>query len=165
MHLSPETFYPSDIQLRHQGRIALPFVCRRDYVPACIVTPSGGIRYQSLFVCRPDLGLEVLLCHEVFTDLLIFYWCTRHIIQRTPEQILELIADTVRNLCIKMNVPQDDAEECVKKVREQQMGYWFENMEKWIYRQNAGILQKPIKKLKLKSQKQKLRKHSAIQDA
>lgn len=40
------------------------------------------------------------------------------IIQRAPEQILELIADTVWNLCMKMNVPQNEAEECVKKVRD-----------------------------------------------
>ena len=29
-----------------------------------------------------------------------------------------------------MNVSQDEAKQCVRKVRERQMGYWFENMEK-----------------------------------
>lgn len=52
------------------------------------------------------------------------------IIRKAPEHILELIAKTVWNLCMKMNVPQDEAEKCVREVRERQMGYWFENMEK-----------------------------------
>ena len=52
------------------------------------------------------------------------------IIKKAPEHILELIATTVWNLCMKMNVPQGEAEQCVRKVRERQMGYWFENMEK-----------------------------------
>lgn len=31
---------------------------------------------------------------------------------------------------MKMNMPKEEAEQCVQKVRERQMGYWFENMEK-----------------------------------
>lgn len=31
---------------------------------------------------------------------------------------------------MKLNLPQEEAEQCVRKVRERQMGYWFENMEK-----------------------------------
>lgn len=41
-----------------------------------------------------------------------------------------MIATVVWGLCMKMNVPQEEAEQCVRKVRERQMGYWFENMEK-----------------------------------
>ena len=52
------------------------------------------------------------------------------IINKAPEHILELIASTVWSLCMKMNVSQDEAKQCVRKVRERQMGYWFENMEK-----------------------------------
>lgn len=52
------------------------------------------------------------------------------IISKAPEHILELIAATVWSLCMKMNVPQDEAKQYVRKVRERQMGYWFENMEK-----------------------------------
>ena len=52
------------------------------------------------------------------------------IIQKAPEHVLEIIASTVWSLCMKMNVPQTEAEQCVQKVRERQMGYWFENMEK-----------------------------------
>ncbi len=42
---------------------------------------------------------------------------------------LELIASMVWNLCMKMNVPQGEAEQYTRKVRERQMGYWLENME------------------------------------
>lgn len=52
------------------------------------------------------------------------------IIKKAPEHILELIAKTVWNLCMKMNVPQEEAKKCVREVRRRQMGYWFENMEK-----------------------------------
>ena len=52
------------------------------------------------------------------------------IINKAPEHILELIASVVWSLCMKMNVSQDEAKQCVRKVRERQMGYWFENMEK-----------------------------------
>ncbi len=31
---------------------------------------------------------------------------------------------------MKMNVPQNEASQYVRKVREREMGYWFENMEK-----------------------------------
>ena len=31
---------------------------------------------------------------------------------------------------MKMNVPQEEAAQYTRKVREGQMGYWFENMEK-----------------------------------
>lgn len=51
------------------------------------------------------------------------------IIKRAPEHILELIASMVWNLCMKMNVPQGEAEQYTRKVRERQMGYWLENME------------------------------------
>ena len=51
---------------------------RRDYVPACIVTLSREIRYQSFFVCLPDSGSEVLLHREVYKDLPIFNRRTRN---------------------------------------------------------------------------------------
>lgn len=52
------------------------------------------------------------------------------IIEKAPESALEIIASAVWSLCMKMNMPQDEARQCVEKVRERQMGYWFENMEK-----------------------------------
>lgn len=54
----------------------------------------------------------------------------RSIIDRASPQLLEIIADTIWSLCMKMNVPVDEAKECVRKVKERNMGYLFENMEK-----------------------------------
>lgn len=54
----------------------------------------------------------------------------KRIVDKTPERILELFASTVWNLCMKMNVPQNEAAQYVRKVRKREMGYWFENMEK-----------------------------------
>lgn len=53
-----------------------------------------------------------------------------HIIKKAPEHVLEIIALTIWSLCMKMNVSQEDAKQCVEKVKERQMGYLFENMEK-----------------------------------
>ena len=52
------------------------------------------------------------------------------IIRKAPEHLLEVIASTIWSLCMKMNVPQEEAAQYTRKVREGQMGYWFENMEK-----------------------------------
>lgn len=52
------------------------------------------------------------------------------IVQKAPERVLQIIADTIWTLCMKMNVPAEEAKQCVKKVRVRQMGYLFENMEK-----------------------------------
>ena len=52
------------------------------------------------------------------------------IVKNAPEHIVEFFASTVWNLCMKMNVPQKEAAQYVRKVRERKMGYWFENMEK-----------------------------------
>ena len=52
------------------------------------------------------------------------------ILAKTPERILQIIADTIWGLCKKMNVPEQETRQCVEKVRGRQMGYLFENMEK-----------------------------------
>lgn len=52
------------------------------------------------------------------------------IVDKASPQVLEIIAETIWSLCMKMNVPLDEAEECVRKVKERNMGYLFENMEK-----------------------------------
>ncbi len=52
------------------------------------------------------------------------------IVSKAPSHMLDIIAATIWSLCIKMNMPVDDAKECVKKVKDRDMGYLFENMEK-----------------------------------
>ena len=51
------------------------------------------------------------------------------IIQKAPQNIVEIIASVIWSLCMKMNVPQEEAKQCVEKVRECRMGYWFENVK------------------------------------
>ena len=78
------------------------------------------------------------------------------IIQKAPEHILEMIASTLWSLCMKMNLPQNEAEQCVRKVRERQMGYWFENMEKMdiqAERQNTAEAREELEKTKEKLSK------------
>lgn len=52
------------------------------------------------------------------------------IILNTPAPTLEIIVSVAWNLLMKLNVPIDEAKEYTKKIKERQMGYLFENMEK-----------------------------------
>ncbi len=52
------------------------------------------------------------------------------ILQKSPEHTLKVIADAMWSLCMKINVPQDEAVGYVGKVWDRDMGYLFENMEK-----------------------------------
>lgn len=54
----------------------------------------------------------------------------RRIVDKASPQVLEIFAETIWSLCMKMNVPLEEAEKCVNKVKERNMGYLFENMEK-----------------------------------
>lgn len=53
----------------------------------------------------------------------------QEIIKNAPHNIVEIITSVIWSLCMKMNVPQDEAKQCVEKVRECRMGYWFENVK------------------------------------
>ena len=52
------------------------------------------------------------------------------ILQNTPSQVLQVIADVLYVLLLKENVPVEEAEELVEKVKEKKMAELFENMEK-----------------------------------
>ncbi len=81
------------------------------------------------------------------------------IIKRAPEHLLELIASTVWSLCMKMNMPQEEAEQCVQKVRERKMGYWFENMEKMDIQEERRNTEKARKEAeRARQQAEKTRK-------
>ncbi len=51
------------------------------------------------------------------------------ILRDTPNHILDIISNILRVFLLKMNLPEEDAEELVGKVKEKKMGYLFENME------------------------------------
>jgi len=52
------------------------------------------------------------------------------ILGKSPEHTLKVIADAMWSLCMKINVPQEEAAGYVGKVWDRDMGYLFENMEK-----------------------------------
>lgn len=41
------------------------------------------------------------------------------------------MVSVMESLCFKMDIPVEEREECVRKVRERKMGYLWENMEKF----------------------------------
>lgn len=78
------------------------------------------------------------------------------IIRKAPEHLLEVIASAVWSLCMKMNVPQEEAAQYTRKVREGQMGYWFENMEKMdiqAERRNTAKARAELEKQRRENQK------------
>ncbi len=80
------------------------------------------------------------------------------IIQQSPERIIQIIADTLWSLLRKINISQEEARECVKKVKERQMGYLFENMEKidvQAERRNTREARKALEKKEQELEKQK----------
>lgn len=52
------------------------------------------------------------------------------ILENSSEEVLSLIADVVWNLCRKIQMPEAEAAKYICKVKERDMGYLFENMEK-----------------------------------
>lgn len=48
----------------------------------------------------------------------------------TPEHILDIISNVLRAFLLKLNLPEEETEELVGKVKEKKMGNLFENMEK-----------------------------------
>ena len=52
------------------------------------------------------------------------------LVKNASEDVMQIFLDVVWNLCMKLNVPPKEAEKCLEKVRDGEMGIWFENMEK-----------------------------------
>ena len=52
------------------------------------------------------------------------------IVSNTPEYLLEVVAKVIRAFLFKMNLPIEETEDVVGRVKERKMGYLFENMEK-----------------------------------
>ena len=59
--------------------------------------------------------------------------CTEEInriVRESPEAVIDIIVMVMQALCMKLNLSNQDTEECVKKVRTRDMGYLWANMEK-----------------------------------
>ncbi len=52
------------------------------------------------------------------------------IVRESPEAVIDIVVMVMQALCTKLNLPKQDAEVCVEKVRTRDMGYLWENMEK-----------------------------------
>ena len=52
------------------------------------------------------------------------------IVRESPEAVIDIIVMVMQALCMKLNLSNQDTEECVKKVRTRDMGYLWANMEK-----------------------------------
>lgn len=52
------------------------------------------------------------------------------IMQHAPVDVAEIIVSTVRGLCRRLNLTSEETEDFVKKVKDGNMGYLWENMEK-----------------------------------
>lgn len=79
------------------------------------------------------------------------------VVEKASPQVLEIIADTLWSLCMKMNIPVNEAEECVRKIKEQNMGLLFENMEKMDIqeeRRKTAEAKKQLVEARLEAQRQ-----------
>lgn len=52
------------------------------------------------------------------------------IIKDSPGTIIDILASVIESLCKKIGATSEETEQCVRKVKEREMGYLFENMEK-----------------------------------
>ncbi|MBQ8318999.1 MAG: Rpn family recombination-promoting nuclease/putative transposase [Lachnospiraceae bacterium] len=52
------------------------------------------------------------------------------IISKAPEQSLDIIGDALWSLLMKINIPVSEAQAMVERVKDRDMGYLFENIEK-----------------------------------
>jgi len=82
------------------------------------------------------------------------------ILRDTPSQVLKVIADVLFVLLLKENVPLDEAEELVEKVKEKKMAELFENMEKMdiqAERRNTAEQRERAEKAEDRAEKEKSR--------
>ncbi|WP_276950653.1 Rpn family recombination-promoting nuclease/putative transposase [Acetatifactor muris] len=52
------------------------------------------------------------------------------IVKDSPEHVIDIIVSAMESLCFKIDVSAEERLKCVRKVREREMGYLWENMEK-----------------------------------
>lgn len=73
------------------------------------------------------------------------------IIKDTPDPTLNVIISVAWSLLMKLNVPVEEAERYVGKIKERQMGYWFENMEKMDIQEERRKTEEERKKAEAES--------------
>lgn len=68
------------------------------------------------------------------------------IVKDSPKQVVEILVSVMESLLIKIDVSDAEREECVQKIREGNMGYLFENMEKISIQKERRKTEKAEKK-------------------
>ena len=107
-----------------------------EYVPdfRYYLVPIRKFSNEELLEKGDEMSL-LMLINKVQTqeDVAAFRKIPAHkleeILKDTPPHVLTIIADVLFVLLLKENVPLDEAEELVEKVKEKKMGELFENME------------------------------------
>ena len=52
------------------------------------------------------------------------------IVRDSPGHVVDVLVSVMESLCFKIDASTEERRQCVRKVREREMGYLFENMEK-----------------------------------
>ena len=107
--------------------------------------PDFTYRVMNLHTYSPEELLSreeeislVMVFNRVQTadDLDIRNWSSEQreiaqkILQKAPEAVLKLIAQMVHHFGLKLHVPENELEKCIKNVEERNMGELWANMEK-----------------------------------
>ena len=108
-----------------------------DYIPDFTYCLVDNHKYSNkeLLERRDEMSL-IMLLNKIQTkaDLSEFLHIPadeiNHIVQESPEAIIDIIVMVMQALCTKLNLSRQDTEECVRKVRTRDMGYLWANMEK-----------------------------------
>ena len=82
---------------------------------------------------------QMQVCGPFICPFIVYNWQNGRIFKRLIGT--QIICSAIWSLCMKMNVPQEEAELCVEKVRERQMGYWSVIVYNW---QNGRIFKRLI---------------------
>ena len=108
-----------------------------EYIPDftyCLVD-NHSYTNQELLERQDEMSL-IMLLNKIQTkaDLSEFLHIPgaeiNRIVQESPEAVIDIIVMIMQALCTKLNLSNQDTEECIKKVRTRNMGYLWANMEK-----------------------------------
>lgn len=75
------------------------------------------------------------------------------IIKDSPGTIIDILASVIESLCIKIGATSEETEQCVRKVKEREMGYLFENMEKMNIQEERQKTAEATRKLECANRK------------
>ncbi len=87
------------------------------------------------------------------------------ILQDSPEQVVDILVSVIENLCFKIDVSDEERTQCVRKVRARNMGYLFENMEKFSIQEMRREVEKKWKEERQKTEAERQKAENERQKA